>query len=185
MMAPFQPLGEVSRRQMVVDLLGDQPEGTLVTYEQLEQLLDVDRQTCQGAVNQAKLALEREHSKAVVSVRGVGYRIVHASEHLAVARVHQGKARKQLVKSRSKVDYVDLSKLTEGERAAVVLAGTAIGLQLDYMKRNDIRSTRIEAAVELVKDTAQRSEEEIAELKARLARLEESSNQDDPPTSGG
>lgn len=172
MTALFQPLGDVSRRQMVVDFFGDQPEGTVIAYETLEELLGVDRATCRSAVNAAKPGLERHHFKSVVAVRGVGYRIVHANEHLAVARVHQKKSLRQLGRAKSPLDFVDLSKLTEGERAAIVLGVTSIGMQMEYARRFDIRQTRLEAAQARTATVVQRSEEEIAELKLRLARLE-------------
>lgn len=173
MTALFEPIGDISRRQLIIDTVGDRAEGDLIKYADLAALLDTDDRTLmQQAVNAAKPGMECAHRKAVVAVRNVGYRIVHASEHLGLARTHQQKSLRQLRRSRSKVDNVDFGKLTDGERAAVTLAATAIGLQLDYMRRNDIRSSRIEKTVETVQSTQERSVSEIAELKRRLARLE-------------
>lgn len=169
----FQPIGELSRREMVLAALADRPEGDTIGYDELAEILGTDdRRTCQGAIDAAKPALGKLHNKALVAVRGIGYRVIHAGEHLALARQHQRKSLRQLGKSRAAVTHVDYSKLTEGERAAITLAATSIGMQVDYMRRNDIRASRIEAAVETVQTTQERSAEEIAQLTERLARVE-------------
>lgn len=180
MSTAFQPIGDVSRRRMIIDHFGSLPEGTVVSYTELENLLDSgERRTLSSAVNAAKPGLEREHLKAVEPIRNIGYRIVHATEHLELARQHQVKSRRQLVRSQSKVLHVDISGLTEGERLAVTLAATSLGHQLEYMRRNDIRSARIEEAVSNVQSSQERSLDEIEDLKQRLAALEDQTRQQD------
>ena len=170
---PFQKIGEKSRREIVLDVLRSTNEGNIATYESLGDILEShDRRIIQSAVNSAKPALEKLHHKAVTAIPDVGYRVVCANEHLELARVHQKKSYRQLTKSKSKVVHVDLSGLTDGERTAITLAATSISLQLDYMRRNDIRASRIEAVVDTVMSTQARSQEEIAKLRARLEKLE-------------
>jgi len=169
----FESHGEKSRRAMVVEALAERGEGDIITYEELAEILgESDRSICQNVVNKAKSALERLHTKALLAVPNVGYRIVLAREHLDLAKHHQQKSARALRRSRSKVVNVDMSKLTDGERAAVTIATTALGLQLSYMRRNDIRVGRVETAVAVVQTSQQRSEAEIADLQERLARLE-------------
>lgn len=173
---PFQPIGDKSRRAILVDLVADIPEDTILSYADIASALDVDednRELCQGVVNAAKRGIEATHSKALVAVPNVGYRVVKASEHLGLAQHHQKRGRRQLVRAKSKVAHVDMSKLTKGERAAVGLAVTSLGLQMDYMRRNDLRASRLEDAVAVVAQTTERSEQEIAELRERLSRLEQ------------
>lgn len=176
---PFTPLGEKSRREMVLEMLAAADYDTTVKYSALEDALDADRATVQAAVHQAKPALERNHRKAVVAVKNVGYRIVNPSEHHGLAVVHQKKSVRQIRKSLSKVNYVDASQLTEGEKAAVTLAATSLALQLDYMRRNDIRAKRHDDMIKATQKRTERTEAEIAELKARLARIE-GSKKDQP-----
>lgn len=174
-MKPFEALGDKSRRALLVDLVADIDEDVVIPYEDIAAAIEVDeddRATCQGAVNAAKRSIEKTHSKALVAVPNVGYRVVRASEHLGLAQSHQSRGRRQLTRAKSKVVHVDMSKLTEGERAAVSLAATSLGLQMDYMRRNDLRSSRLEAAVTTVMETTERSEQEISELRERLSRLE-------------
>lgn len=174
MSAPaFQPLGEMSRRDLVIQRLAEADYDQVVGYDLLAEALDgVDRSVVQTAVNAAKPTLEKEHRKAVVAVPNVGYRVVLPGEHMSLAVVHQKKSRRSLVRSLSKVANVELSKLTDGERAAVTLAATSLALQIDYARRNDLRATRHEKALEAVTSTSDRTAEEVAELRARLDRLE-------------
>lgn len=173
MSAPFTPVGEMSRRDLVLKHLAAADYDEVVSYDQLATALDgVDRTIVQVAVNAAKPVLEKEHQKAVVAVPNTGYRVVQPGEHMELAVVHQKKSRRALKRSHSKVAHVDLSKLTEGERTAVTLAATSLAMQMDYMRRNDIRAARHEQALKAVTSTSDRTAEEVAELRARLDRLE-------------
>lgn len=172
MTAAFQPIGDKSRRATVIDLIGGVDYDAVVKYEELESELEVDRATVQAAVNAAKPGLEREHRKSVVAVPNIGYRVVRPNEHHGLAVVHQRKSLRSLRRSLSKVNHVDASQLTEGERAAVTLAATGIALQLDYMRRNDIRAKRHEDMITATQQQTDRTADEVSELRERLARLE-------------
>lgn len=172
--APFETIGDVSRKSMVVQTLSSANYNDLVPYKLLEELLEVDRNVVQSVVNQAKLALEQDHLKSVVAERGMGYRVVHPGEQRGLAVAHQQKARRSLRRSLSKVTNVDVAQLSDGEKTAVTLAATAIGLQLDYARRNDIRAKRHEQMIEATQQQSARTGQEVSDLKDRLARLEES-----------
>ncbi|WP_336879880.1 hypothetical protein [Rhodococcus globerulus] len=170
---PFEPIGDTSRRRAALELLSAADYGQVVAYDDLSEAMGgVERATIQQAVNKAKAALEAEHSKAVVAVPNTGYRVVEPGEHLALATTHQRKSRRSLSRGHSIVAHVDANALTEGERAAVILAASALAAQIDYMRRNDMRARRIEQSVEAVQQETTRSADEIAELRARLDRLE-------------
>lgn len=168
----FKKIGERSQRNMVIDAIGPRDPDTLITYDELTDLLGRDKTTCQAIVNQAKAGLEKEHQKALVAVRNEGYRIVNAGEHLGLAQGHQKRSVRQLRKARSKVVNVDLGALTPGERTAVTLAATTLAAHLDYARRNDLRVSRLEVAQEVTRSEQDRSGAEIAQLHERLSRLE-------------
>jgi predicted nucleic acid-binding Zn-ribbon protein len=46
-------------------------------------------------------------------------------------------------------------------------------MQMDFNRRLDVRQKRLESVMESVTERTERSEEEIAALKERLARLEQ------------
>lgn len=169
----FASLGEMSRRDLMVKQIAQADYDEIVDYEMLAAILDVvDRSVVQQAVNAAKPVLERDHRKAVVAVANTGYRVVKPGEHMGLAVSHQKKSRRSLARSLSKVANVDVSKLTDGERAAVTLATTSLAMQIDYMRRNDLRAARQEQALQAVTTTSDRTAEEVAELRSRLDRLE-------------
>jgi len=169
----FKPLSEHSRREMMLSLFATAEYGSTIPYDTLSEVLKVhDRLILQQAVNSAKPALERLHNKAVVVVRNVGYRVALPSEHLGLARNHQNKSRRALRRGHSKVVNVDMNQLTQGERAAVQIAATTLALQIDYMRRNDLRVSRLEETATLVQGQSERAMDEVAELRARLEKLE-------------
>jgi hypothetical protein len=175
----FQPIGERSRRNVVIDRLGSEEPGSVVGYDELQDLLGVpDRVTVQAVVNLAKRGLLRECNKALEAVRGVGYRVILPNEHLGQAVIHQRKARRQVGKSYAVATFVDLAALTEGEAAALTLAATSLATQLTYMKRNDLRSQRLEDAVTRLETDQGRSDDELADLRDRLERLEARASQE-------
>lgn len=172
-MTSFAPRGAISRRRVVLDLLGVAEYDTVVPYDDLMHALDVDNiQSAQAAVNAAKPALEREHQRSLEAVPRTGYRILRPAEHLRLAQRHQKKSRRALTRASSTVTHVDLAGLTPGEQAAVTLAATSLSLQLQYMRRNDARLVRVETAAEVLRTNQTRSASEIAELRARLDILE-------------
>lgn len=172
----FEQRGEKSQRVMVLEVLSSVPYGETVPYERLSEVMGgADVQTVQAAVNRAKRALEAEHDRAVEAVRGVGYRVVEPREQQRLALAHQRKSRRSLVRARSKVAHVDLSALTEGERAAFTLAATALAAQLDFARRADLRYASKAKVDEFMSEQSRKSERtdaELDEVKARMERLE-------------
>lgn len=170
--ALFTPLGLESRRAVVVRWLAEADYGELVPYADLEELLDVSRRVVQNVVGSAKARLEREHRKVAVAVARQGYRIALPGEHMALAGGHQLKSTRALKRALSTVENVDMSRLTEGERAAVTLGVTSLALQIDYQRRNDIRAARHEQLIAATTTVSERTAAEVAILKERLERLE-------------
>lgn len=174
-MTMFSPKGEKSRRVMILDLAADRDYGDLIEYTELETLLDLDRREAQTAMNQAIRSLEKQQSKTVVAVRNKGYRIVNPNEHIKVATAHQRKSRRSLVRAKSKVDHIDLTKLSEGERAAITIAGAALAAQQDFARRADLRYAKraeMEKFIHKQEHKNVHTDEEMNTIKARMARLE-------------
>lgn len=175
-MAPFQPSGDRARWQIVYDELTGQDIGAVVTYETLGTLLqldpDADRHAIQMAVRRAAKEYLQADKRALDVTPNKGYRIVEAAEHLRLAKGHQRRAGRQLVAGYSKTVNVDLSGLEPETRHAFEIVARAFSMQMDFNRRFDVRQQRLEAAINQVTESATRSEQEIAELRARLERLE-------------
>lgn len=170
----FTPANGIeSRKTIVLRHLSAADYGELVPYELLIDALDgVSLETVQRAVGSAKMTLEHDYRKSAMAVARQGYRIIQPGEHMAAAVGHQVKSRRALQRALSVVENVDMSRLTEGERAAITLGATSLSLQIDYMRRNDLRAARHEKLIEAVTEQSTRSEAEISALKKRLAELE-------------
>jgi FtsZ-binding cell division protein ZapB len=180
MPAPFQPLGEQARWKTIYEILKAAPMNGVVTYTQLATALDLDPLKERQAIQQAMQRAAREHEaldkRAIDAVRGEGYRIVEPREHLDLARRHQRKSSRALVRGHSKAVNVNLNGVEPQVRAALETVGRAFALQMDFNHRFDVRQTRLEEVVRAIADSQhddrKRTTEEVAELRERLARLE-------------
>lgn len=175
-MSPFTPRGTRARWRIIYDLLCAAKVDDIVTYEQLAEALeldpDSDRHTVQMAVRRAAQEHEQADKRALDVVPNVGYRIVRAPEHLTLARRHQKRSSRALVRGHSKAVNVDLSNVDDATRHALEMVARAFSMQMDFNRRFDVRQKRLEDAVSAVNERTERTEAEMTELRARLERLE-------------
>lgn len=173
---PFEPVGERPRWETAYDLLNAAKVGDIVTYAALAAALDLDpdndRSLIQGAVHQAARRHEERDKRAVDAVKNVGYRVVEAPEQLGLARRQQSKASKALQRGHSKAVNVDFNGLPGDVRHAFEVVAQAFALQMDFNRRFDVRQKELEKAVANVTEKATRTEDEVADLRERLLRLE-------------
>lgn len=176
-MSPFEPAGEVARWRTLYDLLADSAIGDVLTYEAMAEALQLDpsedRHTIQVAMRRAAKELEQEDKRAVEAVQNVGYRIVEPEEHLRLARGQQRRSSRALARGHSKVVNVDLSNVDPEVRQAFQVVASAFAMQMEFNRRTDIRQKRLEDALDAVHEKSTRTDEEVAELRARLERLEQ------------
>lgn len=175
-MTAFEPVGEMARWRTVYDMLKLLAVDDVITYEAVGEALELhpvrDRNTIQNTVRHAGRTFEKVDKHALVAVPNVGYRVVRADEHVVLARGQQRRASRALARGHSKVVNVDLRGLSPEVRALTEATARAFSMQMDFNRRFDVRQSKLEAVVSEVSQRTERSEEEIAELKARLARLE-------------
>lgn len=175
-MTAFVPLGDVSRRQQVIELVADAEPGDVIPYELLEAALGLDRHSTQSVVNQAKLGLQKGHQKSLMAVRNVGYRVLAPAEHLELAQAHQAKGRRQTRKSRHAVEHTDYTKLSEAERTKFDIAVGVLRTLERWERRADLRyasKERLDEFVAMQSNKNDRTDSEVSDLQARLARVEQ------------
>lgn len=176
-MSPFEPAGDRARWRILYELLTRKGLEDEVTYEEMGKLLDLDpdgdRHAIQMAFRRAAKQYEQMDNRAVEAVPNVGYRIVIPGDHLRLAKAHKKKSGKSLERGHSKVVHVDLAGMEPEVRKAFEVTARAFSVLMDYSRRLDARQDRLEAALDSMTNRTSRTEEEVAELKARLARLEE------------
>ncbi|TXH18717.1 MAG: hypothetical protein E6R06_26115 [Mycobacterium sp.] len=180
-MSPFEPAGDIARWRTLYGLLTERTIGDVLTYEDMADALSLDptedRHTIQVAMRRASKELESENKHAVEAVTNVGYRIVEPEEHLRLARQQQRKSSRALVRGHSKVTNVDLSGVDPEVRNAFQVVASAFAMQMEFNRRTDIRQKKLEESLDAVQEKSTRTDEEVAELRARLERLE--NRQDD------
>jgi hypothetical protein len=176
-MSPFEPAGETARWRILYDLLSERTIGDVLTYDDMAAALDLDsvkdRHTIQVSMRRAAKELEEEDKHAVEAVINVGYRIVEPEEHLRLARGQQKRSSRALVRGHSKVVNVDLSNVDPEVRQAFQVVASAFAMQMEFNRRTDIRQKRLEESLDSVREKSTRTEEEVAELRERLERLEQ------------
>lgn len=187
-MNPFQPLGETARWRILYDLLKGCDVGDVLTYERMADNLglnpEADRIKIRAALRRAAREFETENKHALVAVSGLGYRVVMPNEHVQLARVQQDRSNRALKRGHSKVVNVDLNGLSPEIRQLTEATMRALSMQMDFNRRLDVRQKRLESVVLATADRTERNEEEIATLKARLARLEHGEAGDDDGEAG-
>jgi DNA-binding winged helix-turn-helix (wHTH) protein len=174
--SPFESLGETARWRILYGLLSEKEVDSVITYEEMAEALKLDavadRHSIQVSMRRAAAELEKVNKQAVEAVVNVGYRIVEPEEHLRLARSQQRKSSKALVRGHSKAVNVDLSGVDPEIRNAFQVVAAAFAMQMDFNKRTDVRQKKLEDALEKVRDKSARTGDEVAELRARLERLE-------------
>ncbi|MCV7100071.1 hypothetical protein [Mycobacterium palustre] len=175
-MSPFEPAGEVARWRTLYELLNERSIGDVLSYDTMAEALQLDpskdRHTIQVAMRRAAKELELEDKHAVEAVKNVGYRIVEPEEHLRLARQQQRRSSRALVRGHSKVVNVDLSNVDPEIRNAFQVVASAFAMQMEFNRRTDVRQKQLETALEAVREKSTRTDEEVAELRERLERLE-------------
>lgn len=175
-MSPFEPAGETARWRILYGLLAKTAVDGVLTYEAMAEALELDpetdRHTIQVAMRRAGSELESVEKHAVEAVQNVGYRVVEPEEHLRLAKSQQRRSTKALQRGQSKVVNVDLSNVDPEVRQAFQVVASAFAMQMEFNRRTDVRQKKLEESLETVRETSTRTEEEVAELRERLERLE-------------
>lgn len=176
-MSPFVPIGAQARWRAVYALLAQMQVDEVLTYEQLGKVLELDpvtdRHTIQMAMRRAARELETENRHALDVIPNVGYRVVEAREHLVLAKRQQRKAGKALARGHSKVTNVDLSNVEPEVRSAFQVVAQAFSMQMEMNRRFSARQNKLERAVAEIEGASERSAAEVAEIRARLEKLEQ------------
>lgn len=176
-MSPFEPKGDTARWRLLYALLQTKQVDDVVKYEDMAEVLGIDaatgRHTIQVSMRRAAREFETVDKHAVEAVPNVGYRIVEPEEHLRLAKSQQRRSSKALVRGQSKVINVDLSAVDPDIRHAFAVVAEAFGRQMEFNRRLDVRQKRLEEALQSVVQVSSRTTDEVAELRARLERLEQ------------
>lgn len=175
-MEAFTPIGERARWCELYDLLCSAETNAVITYEEMAEALgldpDKDRQAIRTALYRAAKEHEEIDKRAVIAVPRKGYRLVEPQEHLGLARRHQRRASRSLVRGHGKATNVDMSRMEPETRKALEMVGSVIALQMDFNRRAESKIAAHDKAIKSLVEARDRTDAEREEFRARLERLE-------------
>ena len=185
---PFRPLGDKARWRILYGMLTGRQPGAVITYDEMGLVLGLDPEGDRPAIRSALARAAREYGeqdkRAIEAVPGTGYRVIAPREHLRLARRHQRRAGRSLDRGHSAVTDVDLSGMDEASRRAFELVATAFAYQQDVSRRLQDAQRRQGETIDAIVGRADRTDEEVHEIRARLARLERLLPAEDPGSPG-
>lgn len=138
---------------MIVDLVRHAAPGTIFTFDELTQALAQgserpwDLDGVRGATGRALYRISKETQRALISVRGLGYKVAAASEHTLVAHNRKRRSDSQLAKGLSVLKNVRWDEMDENQRNAhqgQLMVMSAIVAQQRSFER---RMSRVEDAI--------------------------------------
>lgn len=146
----------------------------VITYAELTAILGRDFCKARAPIYDAERRLLTDDRRMLVNVRGVGYRIAEAREHITAANANQRRAKRQIRKGVAKLQHTDRSALTHDERTVNDYALTTLSRQQDMLTRLKTRADMVEKA--LKQERRERSssdamlQEQVDELRTALAK---------------
>jgi len=127
--------------------------GDLLSYDELAEKLSegadrsYKRQEVQSSVTRAERKIATELSRALVNVRGQGYRVALASEHQTIAGRKKDRAEVMLKRGLTILQHVDWDAMDENARRAHEGQLMVVGALHSAMLGLDRRMQRIEKAL--------------------------------------
>lgn len=137
-----------SNQQVLIDSVAGAEPGTLFTYDQLSRILGFDdKRRTQSVVVSAQRRLLKEFCRTMMNVRGEGYRIAEAKEHMMLAHDCKRRSDVQLRKGLHILRHVKWEEMDEETRKAH--EGTLMVTEALYSMQaaQDKRLAKIEKAI--------------------------------------
>jgi hypothetical protein len=138
--------------RVVFDLVDGRDPGYEVGHDAILEALGTDnRSRMYRAVQRANHELWKTRNRSLAVVKGVGYRVLHAEEHVPLANSYRRQARKRMTNAVSVMEATDLDALgPEARKFAVEVTGAframteALGAVAARVARHDdlIRSVQ-------------------------------------------
>lgn len=175
--APFAPVGERPRWELIYDLLSGRGIGDVITYDEIAKAVDLTRTEflTKGRPGWYK-AMNRwgeDNKRALRPVPGEGYRVVEPWEHEPIAKAHHRKSRRSLRRSRQTLANADRSLLDDDQRQRFDRIEATIGRHEDMIRRLSAGQAKVEKAVAKSQQQHAATDEQVAELRQQVSALED------------
>lgn len=172
------------RWRLVYDVLKTKKVGDTITYEEIFRSLGYepseDRDRVRHPLYRAGKEFLRFDKHDLETIPNVGYRVVDAEGHLRNASRQQMRANNALERGHERVVNVDLTGVEPEVRKALETIAVGFSRQLDFNRRVSDRQAAMEQTLQEVSVHADETDEELADLRERMRRMEEILQQTPP-----
>ena len=130
-MSPFQPKGSRALRIIIAEQAAKAAYGDVLTYTELAHAIGTEddgtgHAQVRQAVSAARPLLLSDHGRALVAVRGKGYRVALPGELAGIAQDHRRRADRQISKALAVIDPAERCAATDDERQRFQAVGVVI-----------------------------------------------------------
>ena len=151
-MAPFQPKGSRALRVIITDIAARADLGDVLTFTELCEALDVaddeaGRAQVRQSVSAARPLLLQDHGRALVAVRGKGYRVALPGELAGIAMDYRRRADRSLSRSLAVIEHGDTAKMSSEELRRFQAVGVVVRNLASRMTSAEQRLADLEDAV--------------------------------------
>lgn len=151
-MSPFTPKGSRAIRIIIAEMAAKADFGDVLTFAELGQAIEVSddeagRAQVRQAVSAARPLLLNDHGRALVAVRGTGYRVARPGEMAGIAQDYRQRADRSIGKALAVIDKADMSAASDEERRRFQAVGIVIRNLHSRMTSAEQRLADLEEAV--------------------------------------
>ena len=151
-MSPFPSKGSRALRVIVAEMAAKAAFGDVLTFQELAQAIGVaddeaGRAQVRQAVSAARPLLLNDHGRALVAVRGKGYRVARPGEMAGIAQDHRQKADRSIGRALAIIEKADMSAASEDEQRRFQAVGLVIRNLSNPMNSAEQRLADLEEAV--------------------------------------
>ena len=151
-MSPFSPKGSRALRVIVTEMAAKASYGDVLTFADLAGAIDVQddgagRGQVRQTVSAARPLLLSDHGRALVAVRGKGYRVALPGEMAGIAQDHRRRADRSVGRALAVIDQADMTAATDEERRRFQAVGVVIRNLRSRMTSAEERLADLEDAV--------------------------------------
>lgn len=151
-MSPFTPKGSRAIRVVIAEMAAKANFGDVLTFAELGAAIDVGedepgRAQVRQAVSAARPLLLADHGRALVAVRGTGYRVARPGEMAGIAQDHRQRADRSIGRALAIIDKADMTSASDDERRRFQAVGIVIRNLHSRMTSAEQRLADLEEAV--------------------------------------
>ena len=116
----FQPKGSRALRVIIAELAAEAETGSLITFGTMARAIgaeddDEGRARVRQVISAARPLLLSDHKRALVAVRGQGYRVALAGEFSGIAQDYRRRSDRSISKAMAVIDHAPVNDMTPDE----------------------------------------------------------------------